>query len=55
MTRLKLKRETLRELEPRDLRNAQGGIQWTPVIKTLPLDQCVVIVIPTAGGECIPA
>lgn len=50
---LALKKETLRELTAIDLSKAAAGIQWTPVIKTFPPDQCLTL--PTSGGECIPA
>ena len=51
--KLELKRQVLRDLEPRELKEVAGGVVWTPYIKTLPPDQCIVV--PTAGGECIPA
>ena len=41
--KLTLKRQTLRELDDRDLKVAGGG-ELTPVIKTLPLQDCIVIV-----------
>ena len=49
---LALNKETLRELTVAELTKAAAGIEWTPVLKTFPPDQCVVL--PTAGGECIP-
>lgn len=49
--KLTLRKETLRDLSRTELERAAGGL--TPYIKTLPPDHCVVI--PTAGGECIPA
>ena len=49
--KLTLRKETLRDLNRVELERAAGGL--TPYIKTLPPDQCVVV--PTAGGECIPA
>ena len=55
MRKLELKRQTLRELTPReltthDLQQAAGG--QTPYIRTLPPDHCLAL--PTAGSECIP-
>ena len=40
--KLKLKRQTLRELDDRDLEKAAGGV-LTPDVRTLPLDQCIAI------------
>ena len=50
VTRLKLSRETLRELTPRDLRAAVGG-ELTPFIRTIPPAQCVV----TYNVSCVAA
>ena len=51
--KLRLNRQTLRDLTPDDLKKAAGG-ELTPYVRTLPLNDCIVIVLPTAGGECIP-
>jgi len=45
MRKLRLHRETLRDLDSTSIRMAAGGLSlngcWTPVVWTLPLDQCV--------------
>ena len=41
MKKLKLRKETLRELEGGGLGQAAAGIQWTPVINTIPPTGCV--------------
>ena len=51
MTKLKLRRETLRELTKQELKDAMGG-RLTPDIQSIPVDQCFVL--PTAQSECIP-
>ena len=40
--KLKLDKETLRELSERELKVAAGG-ELTPDVRTLPLDQCIII------------
>lgn len=40
--KLKLKRQTLRELDEGDLKKAAGG-ELTPYVRTLPLNQCIAI------------
>ena len=54
MKKLELKRQTLRELAPGDLKAVGGAIPTpTPVIKTIPLNQCVVLV--SFNVSCIAA
>jgi len=49
MRKLKLGRETLRDLDHPNLRKAAGGANlsvngcWTPVVRTLPLNNCIVV------------
>ena len=55
MRKLKLRKETLRELDPARLGKAGGGQigPWTPVIRTIPVNQCVVTLNGcTSGVEC---
>ena len=53
--KLSLNRETVRELDDNTLRGVNGaaisvGGCWTPVIWTLPVDQCVPVAV--SGSTC---
>jgi hypothetical protein len=58
MKKLQLNRQTLRELTPSDLKAAGGMMPTpTPIIKTLPLQYCVVLVSVNAScvvATCVP-
>lgn len=51
--KLRLNRQTLRELTPEELNRAAGG-ELTPNVGTMPVDQCVALTLPTNCAECIP-
>ncbi|HEX6489291.1 MAG TPA: hypothetical protein VF137_10550 [Candidatus Dormibacteraeota bacterium] len=48
--KLKLNRLTLRELTPADLKVVAGG-ELTPDVRTLPVDQCIVLV--STAAQCV--
>jgi hypothetical protein len=50
LKKLSLHRETVRELSEAELTQVGGAIPpWTPVIHTLPLNQCIAI---ASGNPC---
>jgi len=57
MAKLRLNRETLSELAPDELAMVGGAVQQptppTPVVRTLPINDCIGVAIGATVGTCI--